>query len=339
MFFIFASTFARAFRSASLTAAVTRSASISGSSGSIAFGSIRSSTTSPPAVATTVTAPPPADAVAVSFAACSCSSAICCCIAWACFISSFMSKLMPLPGLGNCLRSSTANSFGSSTANSFGSSTANSFVSFVQLPRVEGALHQLENVLLADGLVRALVAASVLAELELDRQLAPRDLVERLAEQGRVLRVLGQLQVERGRLRELQRERVAREGRGVRLGERLPDRDRPLLHRRQDRAPPRLLQLAQVDVGRTLGNLRNGFGRNGRNSFHRSGRTSFEPLDAVGEGLAGKVGRGPRHLHERELEREPRVAALTHVVDGHRQQVDQPHHGGRRQLVRLLAQP
>src|SRR5581483_4333297 len=64
--FIFASTFACAERSASFAAAITRSARRSGSFGSIAFGSMRSSFNSPAALATTVTTPPPADASAVS---------------------------------------------------------------------------------------------------------------------------------------------------------------------------------------------------------------------------------------------------------------------------------
>ena len=49
-------------------------------------------------------------------------------------------------------------------------------------------------------------------------------------------------------LRELERQRVAGELRRVRLGERLPDRDRALLDRRQDRAPPCLLQLLELDA-------------------------------------------------------------------------------------------
>ena len=65
----------------------------------------------------------------------------------------------------------------------------------------------------------------------------------------------------------------------------------------------------------------------------------LELLEPVRRRLAREVGRGPRHLHERELERQARVAALAHVLDGHGQQVDEPQHRRRRQLVRLLAQP
>ena len=53
---------------------------------------------------------------------------------------------------------------------------------------------------------------------------------------------------------------------------------------------------------------------------------------------ARQVGAGPRHLDERELERQPRVAALAHVVDGDREQVAEPEHGRLAELVRLRAQ-
>src|SRR5689334_14449980 len=220
MLFIFASTFACAARSASFAAAMTRSASISGSSGSIAFGSIRSSLISPPAVATTVTMPPPAVASAVSFAASSCISFIWACICWACCISALMSKLMPAPRGGR---------------------------SFVHLPCVEGALHQLQHVLLAGRSVVSRLAVRLLAELERDGELAARHLVERIAQERGVLRVLRELQVEGRGLRKLQRERVALERGRVGLAERLADRDRALLDRRQDRPPPCLLELLELD--------------------------------------------------------------------------------------------
>ena len=44
-------------------------------------------------------------------------------------------------------------------------------------------------------------------------------------------------------------------------------------------------------------------------------------------------------LDERQLERQARIAALTHVVDCDGEQVDQPDDCGGGQLVRLLAQP
>ena len=69
-----------------------------------------------------------------------------------------------------------------------------------------------------------------------------------------------------------------------------------------------------------------------------SAAAALEQLDAVGERLAREIGVRPRHLHERELEREPWVAALAHVLDRDGEQVDQPEHGRLRELVRLLAQ-
>ncbi len=65
----------------------------------------------------------------------------------------------------------------------------------------------------------------------------------------------------------------------------------------------------------------------------------LETFEPERERLAREIGAGPGHLDEPELERQARVAALTHVVDGDVQQVDQPDHGRRAELVRLLAQP
>ena len=64
----------------------------------------------------------------------------------------------------------------------------------------------------------------------------------------------------------------------------------------------------------------------------------LEQLEPVGERVAREVGLRARDLDERELERQPRVAALAHVVDGDREQVDQAQHGRLGQLVRLLAE-
>jgi hypothetical protein len=50
----------------------------------------------------------------------------------------------------------------------------------------------------------------------------------------------------------------------------------------------------------------------------------LELLEAVGDRLALEVRRRTRDLDERELERQARVAALAHVVDGHREQVAEP---------------
>ena len=65
----------------------------------------------------------------------------------------------------------------------------------------------------------------------------------------------------------------------------------------------------------------------------------LEPLEAEGDRLAREVARGPRHLDERELERQARVAALAHVVDRDREQVDEAQDGRLLELVRLRAQP
>src|SRR5439155_2855783 len=72
-------------RIASFVAASTMSSSICGSSGSIAFGSIFTSTISSAPVALTATIPPPADASTVSFASSSCAFAIWLCISCTCW--------------------------------------------------------------------------------------------------------------------------------------------------------------------------------------------------------------------------------------------------------------
>ena len=56
------------------------------------------------------------------------------------------------------------------------------------------------------------------------------------------------------------------------------------------------------------------------------------------ERLAGEIGVRPGHLHDRELERQPRVAALAHVLERDAEQVDEAQDGRLRELVRLLAQ-
>ena len=65
---------------------------------------------------------------------------------------------------------------------------------------------------------------------------------------------------------------------------------------------------------------------------------ALEQLDAMCERLAREIGVRSRHLHDRELERQARVAALARVVDRDREQVDESQHGRLRKLVRLLAQ-
>ena len=78
-------------RSASLTAPVIMSARSSGSSGSIAAGSISILSIMPAPFAVTFTAPPPADASTVSVASSSCTRAISACICCTCCIILLMS--------------------------------------------------------------------------------------------------------------------------------------------------------------------------------------------------------------------------------------------------------
>ncbi|MBA3375002.1 MAG: hypothetical protein H0U00_04185 [Actinobacteria bacterium] len=75
-----------------------------------------------------------------------------------------------------------------------------------------------------------------------------------------------------------------------------------------------------------------------RGRLSTRGDPALEQFDAVRERLAGQVGVRPRHLHERELEREPRVAALAQVLDGYSEEIDQPEHGRLGKRIRLLAQ-
>ena len=138
----------------------------------------------------------------------------------------------------------------------------------------------------------------------------------------------------------------------MRLGEHRRRRDRALLDRRQDRAPPRLLQLLELEAG-------------GRRPGSTTPATSVvAPGERQSTSSAGVSARaaggcrcssrsrrnasdsrersdaGPRHLDERELERQARVAALAHVVDGDvRAGRSAGSTVGAAELVRLLAQP
>ena len=80
-------------------------------------------------------------------------------------------------------------------------------------------------------------------------------------------------------------------------------------------------------------------GRQRRRRLAAPARALLELLDPERQRLAGEVGAGARHLHERKLERQPRIGALARVLDRDGEQVAEPQHGRRRQLVRLLAQP
>ena len=61
----------------------------------------------------------------------------------------------------------------------------------------------------------------------------------------------------------------------------------------------------------------------------------LEQLEPVGQRLLREVGARARDLHERELERKARVAALAHVVDCQGQEVAEPQHARLGELVRL----
>ena len=75
--------------------------------------------------------------------------------------------------------------------------------------RVERLLEQLEDPLLAGRLVVGRRRLARLAEREREREPAAGDVVERVGEQRRVLRVAGEVEVELRARRELERERVA----------------------------------------------------------------------------------------------------------------------------------
>ena len=62
-------------------------------------------------------------------------------------------------------------------------------------------------------------------------------------------------------------------------------------------------------------------------------------LEAEGKGFAGEIGARTRDLHQRELERQTWIAALSHVLDRDGEQIDQPDHGRLAELVRLRTQP
>ena len=57
----------------------------------------------------------------------------------------------------------------------------------------------------------------------------------------------------------------------------------------------------------------------------------FQHFDPMDERLTGEIGLRTRHLDERELERQPRIRALSLVVQHDREQVEKTEHGGLRE--------
>src|SRR5438874_8829477 len=326
----FVSTSCCAARIASLTAARTMSASSSGSSGSIASGEMVIALISSAPVALTVTIPPPAEASTVSPASSSCAFAICSCISWACFIgfSKAMAMVSAPSGSSQCARSPHAASL------------------FVDLPGVERLLDQRDQILLACGfLLDRLAVAAVRAELEGEREPAACHFVEGVGEQGRILRLLGELAMKSGVPRKLECQRVAGEAGRVGFAQHRCRRDRFLFYGREHGALPGFLELLEVDRRRLAGRrllgpwhrlLHSPFGGSPQDG---SGLDPIlELLEAVRRRLPRKVGRSPRHLDERELERQALIGPLAHVLDGHGEQVAEAEHGRLAELVRLLVQ-
>src|SRR5207248_1957672 len=206
-------------RTASLTAARIMSSSISRSLGSIAFGSILICLISPVPFATTVIIPPPAVASTVSFASSSCALCICSCIWPICCMSLLMSM---------------------------------SIGSILSFARVQGLFDQLEDLLLARGfVVRFRVVCPRFALGERDAEMAAGHLVEGFGKQRRVLWLFGELPVECGARGKLDGQCVVGQVGGLGLSQHGCRGNRAFLDRRHDRPLPRLLELLQLERGRS----------------------------------------------------------------------------------------
>src|SRR5438876_3112038 len=187
---------------------------------------------------------------------------------------------------------------------------------FFDLLGVERVLHHLDEVFLARGLLLlGCAVAAVLTDREVQRELAAGDLVERLGQERSVLRLLGLLPVEGRVAGELDRERVSGQLGGMGLAQDRGGRDRLLLHRGQDRALPRFLELLELERrrfgrGLHLGTLQRTV------AWRRDGRRTalLELLEAIRDRPALEVGGRPRHLDERQLERQPGVAEQQSVA-------------------------
>ncbi len=133
------------------------------------------------------------------------------------------------------------------------------------------------------------------------------------------------------------------------LGEQARDRDRALANGVEDAPVPRLRDLLELDLqglqarqsgaGSTSSGSRGGsedvagveciaaFGARDSSSSTRCASDSRERSEC-----------GPRHLHERDLERQPRIGTLADVVDRDGEQVDESQYRRLGNLVGLLAQ-
>ena len=152
--------------------------------------------------------------------------------------------------------------------------------------------------------------------------------------------------MERGARGELDGQRVLGEPGRMSLAQHRCCGDRAFLDGRKDRAQPGFLQLFELERrrrrhrhGLDRGLLRTPLGVGHRDWCARDVAPRLELLEPVGKGLARQVATGAGDLHERELQRQARVAALSHVLDGHGQEVDQTDHGRFAELIRLRAEP
>ena len=142
----------------------------------------------------------------------------------------------------------------------------------------------------------------------------------------------------------------SREGGRRRLGQEARNRDRALADGVDDAPVPCLADLLELDgrrgrgvrrgrlTGRastTAAAARRRCARGGRRG--RSARAPSSSSTRCASDSRERSAGGPGHLHEGELEREPGVRALPDVLDGDREEVDEPEHRGLGELVCLLA--
>src|SRR5262249_30813109 len=170
----------------------------------------------------------------------------------------------------------------------------------LDLPGIECLLDQRNQVVLArlfllDG---RFVLAAVGPELERDREPTSGHFVERVREEGRVLRLLGELAMEGGSAGELERQGVPGEPGRVSLAQDGRGRDRLLLNGREHGPLPGLLELLELN-GRRVRNaylLRAGVDLGARTSQSAPSGMAFsgmppllQPFEAIRRPLAGKI--------------------------------------------------